>query len=304
MLPLELNQTRCAICGTLNNSKELYPANFASQAFNPAVFSARRLPDLLHYRIVKCCKCGLVRSDPIADVRLLEKLYKQSVFSYEQDVANLQSTYGRYLKKLENYIPEKKRLLEIGCGNGFFLEEALRQGYQEIKGVEPSEGAISLARPEIKPHITCGTMQSGLFERDYFDVICMFQLFDHVPDPNGFLESCVKVLKPGGFLLSINHNVEAFSAKIMGEKSPIVDIEHTFLYSPKTMGILFKKYSLKVIESGYVTNHIGFYSLTRLLPIPKVMKTALLGILKKSRAGSLNLSLPLGNLYIISEREI
>jgi len=303
MLPIELIPTRCAICDTLENAKELYTANFEPEAFNPEVFSARRLPDMLHYRLVQCNTCKLVRSDPIVDSPLLEKLYKQSAFRYEQEVANLQGTYGRYLRKLEKYSSGKKRLLEIGCGNGFFLEEALRQGYLEIKGVEPSEGAISLATPEIRPHITSEVMQSGLFAKNYFDAICMFQLFDHIAEPNEFLESCIEVLKPGGLILCFNHNFESVSAKVLGEKSPIVDIEHTFLYSPKTMGILFEKHRLKVLEAGFSINRISIYSLTRLIPLPKPMKQALLSALSSSGIGKASLHLPLGNLYLLAQKE-
>ncbi len=59
-----LTQTRCAICETPGNTIELYPANFENDAFNADVFSARRLPDMVHYRIVQCTKCGLVVLTP------------------------------------------------------------------------------------------------------------------------------------------------------------------------------------------------------------------------------------------------
>jgi hypothetical protein len=78
---LELRKTRCAICGSAENARELYPANFDVQALNPEVFSARRLPDRIHYRLVTCNTCGLVRSDPIADPALLAQLYHDSTFT-------------------------------------------------------------------------------------------------------------------------------------------------------------------------------------------------------------------------------
>ena len=52
--------------------------------------------------------------------------------SYDSHVANLQKTYGHYLSRLESYGAKKGKILEIGCGNGFFLEEAKRQGYEEV----------------------------------------------------------------------------------------------------------------------------------------------------------------------------
>ena len=63
---LALRPTSCPICGTAGNAAELYPANFAPRDLNPAIFSARRLPDRLRYRLVRCNDCRLVRSDPVA----------------------------------------------------------------------------------------------------------------------------------------------------------------------------------------------------------------------------------------------
>ena len=54
MPKIDLVPTRCAICGAEGNAVELYPANLDFEAFNPSVFSARRLPDRIHYRMVKC----------------------------------------------------------------------------------------------------------------------------------------------------------------------------------------------------------------------------------------------------------
>lgn len=300
---IKFTATKCAICDTGDNVSELYPANFTLEAFNADIFSARRLPDMLHYRIVQCRTCGLVRSDPIVDSNLLADLYQQSAFRYEQDVANLQNTYGKYLRKLENYAPEKKSLLEIGCGNGFFLETALSQGYTHVKGIEPSKDAIQSASPEIKPHIVCNMMQDGLFDDNSFDVLCMFQMFDHVAYPNVFLQSCRRALKPGGLVLCFNHNVEAFSAKLFGVKSPIIDIEHTFLYSPKTMKVIFERNGFKVLKVSASINQISLYSLARLIPVPQKMKKIILSIFQRLGVTSFSMPLPLGNLYLIAQKE-
>src|SRR5437870_1982024 len=96
----ELRATRCALCAAEGNATQLYPANFAMDAFNPAVFSARRLPDRVHYRMVRCATDGLVRSDPVASPEDLARLYAQSTFDYGEEVASLRQTYGRYLAKL------------------------------------------------------------------------------------------------------------------------------------------------------------------------------------------------------------
>ena len=157
-----LTSTRCAICGTEGKTHELYPANFGDEAFNAEVFSARRLPDMVHYRIVQCAQCGLVRSDPVIDQETLKKLYLQSELTYAKDIPNLRRTYGNYLRKLEKYKIQKECCLEIGCGNGFLLEEALLQGYKHVLGVEPSQSAVEQANPALKDFIYKDVMRPGL----------------------------------------------------------------------------------------------------------------------------------------------
>jgi SAM-dependent methyltransferase len=264
--------------------------------------SARRLPDRIHYRMVTCNTCGLVRSDPIADPARLKQLYQQSTFTYGEEVADLKRTYGRYLAKLDNFGVRKGTLLEIGCGNGFFFEEALARGYRAVKGVEPSREAVAKASEPVRGQIVCDVMRPGLFAPAQFDVICLFQVFDHVPDPAALLDECFRVLQPGGFVLSVNHNVAAFSARLLGERSPIVDIEHTYLYSPATMTRLFASHGFQVRRVGSVFNNYSLYYLTRLAPLPARLKRATLAWLQGHSVGRLRLTVPLGNLYLVAQK--
>lgn len=298
-MSLDLVSTRCAICEALGNADTLYPANFDAASLNPDVFSARRLPDLLHYQIVRCRHCGLVRSDPAANPRLLANLYRESHFTYRADTPNLAKTYGAYLKRTERYGLVKEHLLEIGCGDGFFLQEALRQGFAQVSGVEPGQDAVQRADPLIRPRIRLGMMRPGLFSPDMFSAICLFQTLDHIPDPNELLAECYKVLQPGGIMLCLNHNVNAFSARLLKEKSPIIDIEHMYLYNPQTMRQLFEKHHFHIREVAPAWNLIRLHSLLRLLPLPKNIKQI---ILAKTETTRISLTLPLGNLYIIAQK--
>ena len=299
---VHLHATPCAICGTQGNATELYPANFDLEALSPAVFSARRLPDQIHYRLVKCNECGLVRSDPIAALELLSQLYAQSAFTYPGEVGDLRRTYGRYLAKLERYGTRKDALLEVGCGNGFFLEEAQAQGYHTVRGIEPSRAAVDQAAPRVRDHIVCGIMGPRVFGPEKFDVVCLFQVFDHIPDPGALLDECFRLLKPDGLVLCINHNIEAVSARVLKERSPIIDLEHTYLYSPSTMTRLFQLHGFTVRRQGLVVNTYSLCYLARLLPLPASIKRPLLDWLSGHALGRLRLSVPLGNLYLVAQK--
>src|SRR5258708_40287551 len=91
---VQLAPTACAICGTFGNSAELYPPTYDEASFNERIFSAPRLPDTIHYRLVRCRTCGLVRSDLTADLASHSVLYGRSSFDYATKVPNLRRTYG------------------------------------------------------------------------------------------------------------------------------------------------------------------------------------------------------------------
>jgi SAM-dependent methyltransferase len=299
---VELIPTVCAICKTNNNATELYQANFEMQALNPEVFSARRLPDKIHYRMVKCDQCGLVRSDPVAPPEILTRLYRQSTFTYGEEVENLKQTYGHYLSFLTALGARKNSLLEIGCGNGFFLEEALRQGYKNVQGVEPSEATVQRASPDMRKKIICDVMQPGLVPHEQYDAVCMFQVLDHIPDPGSLIQECLKILIKGGFVLCLNHNINSWSARLFNESSPIIDIEHTYLYSPVTLARLFKENGFYVRRVGTAYNRCTILYLMRLLPWPVSIKTRIMKFLDGGSLGRIKMNVPLGNVFLVAQK--
>ncbi|MFH2061642.1 MAG: class I SAM-dependent methyltransferase [Candidatus Beckwithbacteria bacterium] len=291
----------CPICGPKATKKTLYSQNFKLSQLSKKIFSARRLPDRLRYKTVQCHNCGLIYADSILETDKLAKLYKNSLLTYQDQILDLTKTYGYYLHSLENFNVNKNSLLEIGCGNGFFLLEAKRQGYRKVKGVEPSLDAIKKTPNSIKKEIKNTMFSRKLFKKNSFDVICFFQTFDHILNPNQFLKDCHYLLKSGGVILAINHNVESLQAKILKEKSPIIDIEHSYLYSPSTMSLIFKKNKFNVLQIKSTYNIYSLGYLFHLLPLPEKIKSFLTNLVKNSYLRKLKLKLKLGNLILIAK---
>lgn len=297
-------RTKCAICGTYDNSREVYPANFEGEDLDAKAFSARRFySEKIHFRMVKCKECGLLRSDPIIDPDSYSNLYLNSDFTYDALIDNLSRTYGYYLRKTEKFIEEKKSLLEIGCGNGFFLEEALSQGYTDVWGVEPSTKAIEKSKFDIRNKIKQEMFTRDSFPENTFDCVCIFQTLDHLLDPIKMLDDAMYVLKPGGVILAINHDLDSVSSRFLGEKSPIIDIEHTYLYNKITMRKLFEKggFLVEKVFSTYSRHSVGY--LFSLLPIkPVFLKFCIHKILDFTYISKISLFLPIGNIGIIAKK--
>jgi len=296
-----MEEINCAICQK-SDYKVLYPASFDLQKINQDIFSARRLPDKVHYQIVKCKNCGLIYSNPILEAEKIEHLYKTSMLTYCQQTEDIGRVYAYYLKKDLKYIPSQERILEVGCGNGFFLEKAKELGFKEVYGIEPSQEAVAKANSEIRQNIKVDIFRDGLFSENYFNAICHFQTFDHLINPSVFLQICHKMLKSKGIVFGINHNIESLFAKILREKCPMIDIEHIYLFSPKTLKKIYEQNGFQVIRMFKVRNNYKLSYWLKLAPLPAKLKNMLMKFVDKTFLGSLKLNVYLGNIGIVARK--
>lgn len=293
---IELRDTSCAICGAAVPSEEVYPASLSDEAFSAAVFSARRPPDGLHYRIVRCRSCGLLRSDPIAPPEALENLYRHSNVGYVEEIPNLRRTYGRYLDLVVKLGARNRSILEIGCGSGFLLEEAARRGFSHRRGVDPAQSSIEVEG------ILHEDFRPGLFPPATFDLIVGFQVMDHMPDPVATLRLAHDLLAPGGFILLLHHNAAAVSARLLGRRSPIVDVQHTFLFTLDTTRRILQDSGFTVVHVGRAINWVSVQHVNHLMPLPRRIRSLISSALGALKMDGLTLPLPLGNLVAVGRR--
>ncbi len=287
--------THCPICGDGVDARELYPANLQRRDLTPWTFSARRRPDRVHYRVVVCVGCGLARADPVVETAALMSLYEASHFSYAAEVADLTATYGAAFARVMRASGRINRLLEVGCGNGFFLKAALRMGVAEVYGVEASREAAGLADPDVKDKIFASPFTGEMFQHDTFDMVCLFQVLDHLPAPAETLRGCFAVLRPGGVVLLFHHNLNAVSARVLGERSPIVDVEHTFLFTPKTTRNMLETVGFRTVSVRTAVNRHSVGYLVSLLPSGTVA-SVVSRLVSAMRLGGVSLWLPIGNI--------
>mgnify|MGYP003394045745 CR=1 FL=1 len=297
-LAAALQTTQCAICLTDDLDQELYPATFTSEDIAAEIFSARRMPDRVHYRIVVCKGCGLMRSSPVLTEETLKHLYAQSHFTYVDIAPWATATYLKYFKNAAGDAGKGVRILEIGCGNGDFLKGLVQDGYSNVHGIEPSAAAVSESAG-VKGLIYQGVLTSGIYPEGHFDVIAGFQVFDHISTPNDFLKDCRSYLKAHGKLLLIMHDIGAPMARILGRHCPMVDIEHPFLYNRKTLRKLLTGQGFTVESVFSVANTYPCWYWAQLLPAPQGIKNRLVQWLKKSPLGQMAISLNAGNMGIV-----
>jgi len=118
------------------------------------------------------------------------------------------------LHLMARYVPERGRVLELGCGTGFVLQ-ALRERWPcwQLEGSELHVAGLEFARKRVDPSITLSQMDARRIPyRAEFDVIGAFDVIEHIPDDYGVLTECHSALRPNGLLvLSVPQHMALWS---------------------------------------------------------------------------------------------
>jgi len=219
-----------------------------------------------NYRVVQCSACGLVYLNPRPTPEMLIKLYNDYHIRNGKDA----NTWERLMKKnfmetsalLNRLFPERGRILDIGCGYGYFIKMMENAGWAAV-GIEPSSRTSGYAKDKGLAVIET-TIDDAEFPEESFDVITAFYVLEHLFDPLSAVRKIFMLLKPGGLTVLRVPNttpIVKFLA-IFKIKNNLYDLPfHLYDFSLKTIRLLFEKAgfsSIKVIPgSPTFPNHYG-----------------------------------------------
>src|SRR3954470_21089296 len=210
----------CPGCGT-NDSLPFADANIDPEALGAFAFASRKLPEYMHHALVVCRKCDLLYANPAPDQKSLEAAYHDAAFDASDESHYAGLTYASYLPRIAAQLPDRNGALDIGTGDGAFLEQLQLHGFSQVLGVEPSAAPVAAAKPEIRPLIRHAPFRAADFEPESLRLITCFQTIEHVYDPLALCREVLGLLRPGGALFMVSHNRRALLARAMGSKSPI-----------------------------------------------------------------------------------
>jgi len=300
-LHLDLFARNCPICDT-SRAVEFAPANFDLNRLDAFAFASRKRPEFMHFRLVECQTCDLLYANPAPNPDALVKAYAAASFSASNESAYAAKTYGNYLKRYVADMPDRDGALDIGTGDGAFLEQLQAAGFENVAGVEPSAAPVQAAKPHIRTLIRLGPFRASDYASEEFRLVSCFQTIEHVHDPLQLCRDALRIIKPGGAFFIVCHNRRALLARVLGSKSPIFDIEHLQLFSPVSAQALLKTAGFKRVEVRPIVNRYPVSYWANLIPAPTRVKDVLSGVLTSTRAGKVTLAAPVGNLAAIAFR--
>lgn len=300
---MKLEHRDCPVCGGHHDVAFVTDARFDATRFSPETFSSRKTPDRMHFRFVRCLSCDVVFADPAPEAEWLQHAYAEASFESFTEARSAARTYARYLRSTFDRIPERRRALDIGTGDGAFLGELLAAGFREVSGIEPSSQAIAHAPPHIRPLIRQGTFGPGSLEGSGYSIITCFQTLEHVSGPAELVATAAAALVSGGAFCAVTHSTRALAVRLLGDSSPVFDVEHLQLFSPGSIRRLLERAGLSNVSVRALVNSYPVAYWIRLLPVEPGVKSRLLGLLDRVKATRLSVPLPVGNLIAVGYKE-
>lgn len=217
--------------------------------------------------LVQCQSCGLIYVSPRPDPNELYALYGESYFhnddsgtvgytNYLRDEANIRKTFERRLKRVERFV-SPGRVLDVGCATGFFLAQAHQRGWQ-VQGLDISNFAIDYVRNRFGFEAQCGSLLDQDLPPESFDLITLWDVIEHVPDPKAYVARIAALLKPGGVFALATPDIDSLPARLTGKRwvGYKLSEEHVYYFAPKTLKRLLDDAGMDVVDSYHVGKYV------------------------------------------------
>jgi len=297
----------CNLCGS-NLTRLVFP-NTISNPKQPQNLEAFRCTSSgygRHHAIVQCLNCGLIYSNPRWDDSELMDSYEAV-----EDPLYLQEREGRVLTFEQHLHPLEKitgraggrKLLDVGCYIGVFLEIAARHGW-DAWGVEPSEWAAEQAK-RLGLNVMHGTLATANLPETSFDVVTLWDVIEHLSDPMAEIRRVYCALKPGGLIVIHTMDIDSLFAHVMGPRWPWLMEMHIYYFSQRTMAAMLRKAGFQVIRSG---PHGRFQTLgylgTRFTALFGLVGRPVDWVLNATRLRHATVPVNLGDLFTVYARKV
>jgi 2-polyprenyl-3-methyl-5-hydroxy-6-metoxy-1,4-benzoquinol methylase len=213
----------CTVCGLVSQNKILLKKSDVQSHLNSISVNL-------------CSVCGTSYLDKYSE-DFNDELYsyysKYKEYNKEQIYDPLTRKSYMQVLNLLGLHTEGKSILDVGCGYGSFVDAAIAKGYN-IRGIELSQSAVNIANKFNLP-VELLDLFSAEIEISSKDILTMFEVIEHVPQPIKFLQRAEQVVKPNGLIYLTTPNFNSIDRRVLGNNWNVFHTEHLTYFTPATL---------------------------------------------------------------------
>ena len=243
------------------------------------------------FGLVQCDVCRLIYLNPRPALTSIGHLYPDW-YTQHQSLDRKQNRLRRFIsallqkkriKSIERIrrLKQDDRLLDVGCGAGLFLSVVRDHRGVQTTGVELNHGVAARCRTQQGLDVRGGTLLEQEFPGDTFDVVTMFQYFEHESQPLSVLREARRILKPDGLLIIEVPNAGGVLAGLFRGNWLGMDVpRHLVNYTPETLATMVRRGGFEVMGISFqpvaflllsVLIQLGIPNMLRFLPLRVTM---------------------------------
>lgn len=258
----------CPNCGW-DDATVMIDSNMGEADLKKGIKTVYMLWEDTHGRYVRCKNCHLIYANPTEKASKINGDYSKMG---NNDAPIIRGSRLRAAKSQLGLIrkhKDGKTLLDIGCGEGFFLFNATKAGYT-TKGIEISQDAAEYAEREFGLDVEAKPFEELQFPDNYFDVVTLWQVLEHVPYPLIVLKEVRRILKPEGLLATSTPDIESILAKIFRRRWWNLRRLHINQFTTRTLTDMLKRAGFNNVFSTRYREYISISMLV--IPLLKHLK--------------------------------
>lgn len=215
-------------------------------------------PEPIYAGLTRCRTCTHVWADVAIDWAALQRIYQRSYFfgdeysNYLQDRRSIEKNFERRLDSLLRYTqPSHRRLLEIGCAYGLFLNVA-RRSFESVEGIDISDDAVRYAVQELGVNAASGDLLTADLSGRLFDVVCLWDTIEHLAEPRRYLEVAAAHMPPGALLAVTTGDIGSLNARVQKERWRLIHPpSHLQYFTRASLSRLLNDCGLRVVHVEY-----------------------------------------------------
>ncbi|MDH3942497.1 MAG: class I SAM-dependent methyltransferase [Anaerolineae bacterium] len=244
-----LESVSCNLCGE-DDYRVVYPPRYDQAKPDEIMHTFRSSGDeVLLDQLVQCNHCGLQYLNPRLRSDVVIQGYSEgSDEMFVSQVTGRERTFAKSLDLIEKHRPGRGRILDVGTAAGSFIAVAQKRGWQ-VSGCEPNRWMAEWGSQHYGLEIQPGTIFDMNLEPASFDVVTLWDVLEHTPDPRTVLAECQRVLKPGGLLVVNYPDINSLIGRLMGRRWVFLLSIHLYYFNLETIQAMLKKTGFSMLRS-------------------------------------------------------